>query len=169
MSLSLITLKAEVLETFSSSTKRFYANYSELRGNNTKRQKVMSVVRCGYIMEAAGLENLLSVIDTEEFFAADKNTRKDMIMRILSLNIGVTSPGSATSEMPNVKMETPPVVNPVPNQAELSIHHGTDTQLESTTSIIRDDDGLTRIIEQAPNKKSPLPAMSVLRANVSKK
>lgn len=165
-----LSIKINGLETFSPSTKHFLNDYREISGYTHKRQKMMSVIRCGHIIERAGLTNLLAVVDTEEFFAADEAKQRAMIMRVLEL-------GDFGSIQPQVKAEEPPAHDntanhvPEPAQRDKSVRASKDVDSKEvvTASVTEDDNGGTEIIEPAPtNRRSP-PSMKALRGTASRK
>lgn len=165
-----LSIKINGLETFSPSTKHFLNDYREISGYTHKRQKMMSVIRCGHIIERAGLTNLLAVVDTEEFFAADEAKQRAMIMRVLAL-------GDFGSIQPQVKVEEPPARNdvenhaPEPAQRVISGHASKDVDSVkvATTSVTEDDSGGTEIVEPAPtNRRSP-PSIKALRGSAPRK
>ncbi|MDE9437045.1 hypothetical protein KKI95_14195 [Xenorhabdus bovienii] len=161
-----LVIKEKTLNEHGIATTRFREEYQCLTGYNSKRLKMTKVIRCGQIIEAAGLDNLLAVIDTEEFFAADKSTRQDMVKRVLSLSY-MSPPSSSPAETKMTSVEiataTPPAEEKAQIQAESPANNGTDTSSEDTTSITKNEDGSTTIIERPTNQKSLPSALAALK------
>ncbi|KMJ46682.1 hypothetical protein AB204_02355 [Xenorhabdus khoisanae] len=173
---SLLAIKAQALNEAGIATTKFREDYQSLTGHHSKRKMMMSAIRCGYIIEKAGLAPLLSLLDTEAFFAADQNTRKQMVMRVLALsNMEETPTTPVEPDMTTVEIETPPATAKAIIQPEEPANNGTGAPSENTTSIIKHEkreDGSATLIERSTNKQPPpstLSAMSALRGNVTKK
>ncbi|MCG3462218.1 hypothetical protein ACR71G_03705 [Xenorhabdus bovienii] len=159
-----LVIKEKTLNEHGIATTQFREEYQRLTGYNSKRLKMTKVIRCGQIIEAAGLDNLLAVIDTEEFFAADKSTRQEMVKRVLSLNYMPPPPSSpAETKMTSVEMATPPAGEKAQIQAEAPANNGTDTSSEDTPSIIKSEDGSTTIIERPTSQKALPSALAALK------
>ncbi|MDE9474740.1 hypothetical protein KKJ12_17910 [Xenorhabdus bovienii] len=158
-----LVIKEKTLNEHGIATTRFREEYQRLTGYNSKRLKMTKVIRCGQIIEAAGLDNLLAVIDTEEFFAADKSTRQDMVKRVLSLSY-MPPPSSSPAETKMTSVEiTPPAEEKAQIQAEAPANNGTDTSSEDTTSITKNEDGSTTIIERPTSQKALPSALAALK------
>ncbi|MDC9616152.1 hypothetical protein PSI19_20315 [Xenorhabdus khoisanae] len=173
---SSLNIKAQALSEAGIATTKFREDYQSLTGHHSKRKMMMSAIRCGYLIEKAGLAPLLSLIDTEAFFAADHNTRKRMVMRVLALSNMEEAPTVPVEpEMTSGEIEAPPAVAKAPHQSKEPANNDTDTPSENATSIIKHEkreDGSATLIERSTNKQPPpstLSAMSALRGNVTKK
>ncbi|EKN4689603.1 hypothetical protein [Yersinia ruckeri] len=172
-----LSIKINGLETFSPSTKHFLTDYRNLSGYTHKRQKMMSVIRCGHIIERAGLTNLLAVVDTEEFFAADEIKQKAMIMRVLALGDFTGNQKKNEAEMSHTKIEEPPanasVVNrePEPSSNENSGKSSTDEGCERDreTGLTRDDHGSTEIVEPAQATKRSPSSLAALKSKAPRR
>ncbi|MGL5103099.1 MAG: hypothetical protein ACRC6N_11335 [Plesiomonas sp.] len=166
-------IKIYGLDEFSPSTRQFITEYRTTTSYNLKRQRIMTALRCGNIIEAAGLSPLLSVIDTDDFFSADEAERKAMVMSVLSMMSGVKSAKVKAAKPRNQKASdnAQEVTKELPAKKAIS-----DTTMEKPQppapmvdrtageSVTRDDFGTTEIIESVQTNKPKIPALASLRS-----
>ncbi|MCC8379112.1 hypothetical protein [Xenorhabdus sp. PB30.3] len=151
-----VVVRAATLDEHGKATSQFREEYQSLTGHTSKRMKITKVIRCGQIIEAAGLTNLLSILDNEEFFAADENSRKEMVKNVLSLNnVGHVVSAPVTLKETE-KRDVPPAEKKA--EAETPVKHSTVTPPIKTTRKIENEDGSTTIFEKVSPKKGTAPA-----------
>ncbi|MBD2780829.1 hypothetical protein ID852_03460 [Xenorhabdus sp. 42] len=164
-----LVIQANVLEKHSSATKKFREDYQNQSGHISKRKKMTDVISNGYMIEAAGLTSLLSLIDTDEFFSADRNTRKEMILNVLAFDNMTPKPSNSIElKKATEVIETPPAEERAQNLPEELVNNITDTSSNNDVNIIKREDGSTTIIERLSSKKTQIPAMAALRGNIPK-